>query len=168
MALRSSLFLRNSRVITIEQNAVLWSKWAPRNIPCFNIELLRDLERGSQSIESYFSAAPSERPLRHVVLRSAIGNVFNVGGDLGYFQRLIAAQDRVGLHEYARIAIDVVYRNYTSHNLHGITTIALLRRRRPRWRFRICVVLRRDRCREACKSGISRGSVQHVSREWAE
>jgi DSF synthase len=108
------------------QNAVLWSKWAPRGVPCFNLELLRDLERASQSIESYFAAAPAERPLRHVVLRSAIGNVFNVGGDLGYFQRLIASQDRAGLAEYARIAIDVVYRNYTSHNLHGVTTIALL------------------------------------------
>lgn len=108
------------------QNAVLWSKWAPRGIPCFNLELLRDLERGSQSIESYFATASTDRPLRHVVLRSAIGNVFNVGGDLGYFQRLIAAQDRAGLAEYARIAIDVVYRNYTAHNLHGVTTVALL------------------------------------------
>jgi DSF synthase len=30
------------------------------------------------------------------------------------------------LTEYARSAIDVVYRNYASHNLRGVTTIALL------------------------------------------
>lgn len=107
-------------------NSVLWSKWTPRGVPCFNIDLLRDLERGSQSIESFFSAAPEARPLRYVVLRSGVGNVFNVGGDLAYFQRLIGAQDRAGLIEYARIAIDVVYRNYTAHNLHGVTTVALL------------------------------------------
>src|SRR4029453_1603327 len=39
------------------QNAVLWSEWAPRGVPCFNIELLRDFERAGQSIESYFAAA---------------------------------------------------------------------------------------------------------------
>jgi DSF synthase len=55
-----------------------------------------------------------------------VPQVFNVGGDLGYFQRLISAKDRVGLAEYARAAIDVQYRNYTAHNLHGVTTIALL------------------------------------------
>jgi DSF synthase len=107
-------------------NSALWSKWTPRGVPCFNIELLRDLERGSQSIEAYFSAAPESRPLRYVVLRSGVANVFNVGGDLAYFQRLIGAQDRAGLTEYARIAIDVVYRNYTAHNLNGVTTVALL------------------------------------------
>jgi DSF synthase len=95
-------------------------------VPCFNIELLRDLERGSQSIEAFFSTSTEARPLRYVVLQSGIANVFNVGGDLAYFQRLIKAQDRAGLIEYARIAIDVVYRNYTAHNLRGVTTIALL------------------------------------------
>jgi DSF synthase len=107
-------------------NAVLWSKWTPRGVPCFNVDLLRDLERGSQSIEAFFSTSTEARPLRYVVLQSGVANVFNVGGDLAYFQRLIKAQDRAGLTEYARIAIDVVYRNYTAHNLRGVTTIALL------------------------------------------
>jgi DSF synthase len=106
--------------------AVLWSRWQPRGIPSFNSELLHDLEKGSQTIEGYFSSPSAERPLDYIVLRSATRAAFNVGGDLGYFQRLIATQDRARLSEYARAAINVVYRNYTSHNLNGVTTIALL------------------------------------------
>jgi DSF synthase len=108
------------------ESGALWSTWSPKGIPCFNLELLRDLERGSQVIEGHFASNPETSPLHYIVLRSAVPQVFNVGGDLGYFQRLISAKDRVGLAEYARAAIDVQYRNYTAHNLHGVTTIALL------------------------------------------
>jgi DSF synthase len=104
----------------------LWSTWAPKGIPCFNMELLHDLERGSQLIESHFADNPETSPLHYIVLRSGIPQVFNVGGDLGYFQRLISVKDRAGLTEYARTAIDVQYRNYTAHNLRGVTTFALL------------------------------------------
>lgn len=105
---------------------VLWSKWLPRGIPSFNSELLHDLEKASQVIEGHFAGASDIRPLDYIVLRSGVRGAFNVGGDLGYFQRLIVSQDRARLTEYARAAINVVYRNYTSHNLNGVTTIALL------------------------------------------
>ena len=107
-------------------SGVLWTRWSPCGVPCFNVDLLRDLERASRAIECYFSGTQEHRPLRYLVLASKIPDVFNLGGDLGYFQRLIAAQDRAGLTEYARSAIDVVYRNYASHNLRGVTTIALI------------------------------------------
>ena len=41
-------------------NAVLWSTWAPRGIPCFNLELLHDLERGSHAIEGLFRGCDRE------------------------------------------------------------------------------------------------------------
>lgn len=106
--------------------AVLWSNWQPSGIPCFSIQLLHAMERGSQEIEGYFANGDSTRPLRHIVVRSLVPNVFNLGGDLSYFQRLIAGQDRARLIEYARAAINVTYRNYVAHNLKGVTTIALL------------------------------------------
>src|SRR5689334_3982273 len=108
------------------KDAALWSRWMPIGIPSFNSELLRDLERASQLIEGHFAGYEQGRPLDYLVLRSGIHGVFNVGGDLGYFQRLIANQDCARLTEYARAAINVVYRNYSSHNLGGVTTIALL------------------------------------------
>src|SRR5947207_6580111 len=107
-------------------DAAVWSRWAPVGIPSFNSALLHDLERGSQLIEGYFSGHDEKRPLDYIVLRSGVHGVFNVGGDLGYFQRLIANQDRARLTEYARAASNVVYRNYLSHNLAGVTTISLL------------------------------------------
>lgn len=106
--------------------AVLWPRWQPRGIPSFNIELLHDLERASQMIEGHFSGAGDRRPLDYIVLRSGVPGVFSVGGDLGYFQRMITAQNRARLTEYARAAIEVQYRNFTAHNLSGVTTIALL------------------------------------------
>jgi len=106
--------------------AVLWSRWSPHGIPSFNPELLHDLERGSQMIEGYFADAPVDRRLEYVILQSGVAGAFNVGGDLGYFQRLIVAQDRARLTEYARAAINVQYRNFTAHGLRGVTTIALL------------------------------------------
>jgi DSF synthase len=106
--------------------ATIWSRWSPRGIPSFNVELLHDLERASQMIEGYFSGKSADRPLKYIVLRSAAQGAFSVGGDLGYFERLITNQDRARLTEYARTAIDVQYRNYEAHNLPGVTTVALL------------------------------------------
>ena len=107
-------------------SSVLWTTSTPRGIPCFSMDLLRAMERGSQIIEGYFSGSESVRPLSYIALRSGISRTFNVGGDLGLFLRLIANQDRARLTEYARTAIDVSYRNYTSHNIKGVTTVALL------------------------------------------
>jgi DSF synthase len=103
----------------------LWTTWQPSAIPCFTIELLRELRAASTEIERRFSSATIS-PLRYVIIRSAVANVFNLGGDLAYFARLIEAQDEAGLAEYANLAVDVTFRNYTGHNLPNVTTIALL------------------------------------------
>jgi DSF synthase len=107
-------------------DAVLWSRWQPSGVPSFNLELLHDLERASQMIEGHFSDAGDKHRLDYIVVRSGVPGVFSVGGDLGYFQRMIATQNRHRLTEYARAAIEVQYRNFTAHNLSGVTTIALL------------------------------------------
>jgi DSF synthase len=108
-------------------NGTLLTRWSPHGVPCFNFDLLHDLARASRAIEEFFTRKDREsRRLRYLVLASGVPNVFNVGGDLGLFQRLICSHDRATLAEYAKGAIDVVYRNYTCHNLRGATTIALI------------------------------------------
>jgi DSF synthase len=104
----------------------LWTRMTPKGIPCFSPTLLHDMERGSQIIESHFSPQNSEQPLAYMVLQSGVPRVFNLGGDFGKFLKFIHSQDKAALTEYARAAINVVYRNYASHNLRGVTTIALL------------------------------------------
>lgn len=106
-------------------HAALWSVWKPRGVPCFSVGLLHDLERASHLLERYF-AASLERPLTHIVLRSSTPGVFNLGGDLGHFLRLIDQQNRPRLIEYARSSVNVVYRNSISHNLPAVTMVALL------------------------------------------
>ena len=104
----------------------LWSGWRPRGVPCFTLELLRDMERASRTIECEFAGRTGSEVLKHIVIRSLRKNVFSVGGDLGYFAKLIHARDRARLTEYAKAAIDVQYRNFIGHDLPGVTTIALL------------------------------------------
>ena len=104
--------------------AILWSMWEPRGIPSFNSNCCT-ISSGQPDDRRAFPSAREDRPLRYMVCARPCG-AFNVGGDLGYFQRLIGAQDRARLTEYARAAVNVVYRNYTAHNLRGVTTIALL------------------------------------------
>jgi len=107
-----------------ERTSALWLSWKPRAIPCFSIDLLRDLHRSSAQIQSRF--ADSDVPLRYMVVRSEVPGVFSLGGDLAYFERLIEAQDRAALYEYARLSVEVAYRSYSAHGIKGVTSIALL------------------------------------------
>jgi len=106
----------------------LWSRWAPEPRPCFNPALLADIRAYYEflagtggNIECY----GEEHPIEYVVLASAKEGVFNLGGDLDFFKQLIDTRDRQGLLRYGRACIDVLYRNYTGHNL-PLTTISLV------------------------------------------
>ena len=95
--------------------------------PCFSTHLLKELRQYQVSI-----AETSRRPLRsadspllhHLVLASE-ADVFNLGGDLELFCRLIRAQDRASLLAYARQCIDVAY-GFHNHLNEDFHTIALV------------------------------------------
>ncbi len=104
---------------------ILWTRSTPRGIPCFSLDLLRAMTQSSRVIEDCFRD-PLQRPLRYIILRSGVPGVFSVGGDLGYFHKLIVARDRTRLTEYAQAAVEAIHRNYVGHGVPGATTIALL------------------------------------------
>ena len=116
------------RVSFDKQMRAMWSRWAPEPRACFNPALLA-------SIRSYydFLAASGgqveclgeDHPIEYVVLASDTPGVFNLGGDLDLFRQLIDTRDRAGLLRYGRACIDVLYRNYISHDL-PVTTISLV------------------------------------------
>jgi DSF synthase len=116
------------RVSFDKQSRAMWSRWAPEPRACFNPALLA-------SIRSYydFLAASSgqvscygeEHQIEYVVLASDTPGVFNLGGDLDLFRQLIDTRDRAGLLRYGRACIDVLYRNYVSHDL-PVTTVSLV------------------------------------------
>jgi DSF synthase len=108
--------------------AALWVRWSPTPRPSFNPHLLGALSDCARLIEAGggFLACSGQRvPVEYTVLASAIPGVFNLGGDLDLFLRLIQAQDRAGLVEYGQACVHVLYRNYVAHGL-PITTVSLV------------------------------------------
>lgn len=95
--------------------------------PCFSTMLLKDLRdfqlRTAESMRRPMHLS-HERTIRHVVLASA-ADVFNLGGDLDLFCRLIRLQDRATLMAYARQCVEVAY-NFHRHLNEDAHTIALV------------------------------------------
>jgi DSF synthase len=104
----------------------LWIRWRPGPRPCFNPELLRSLDRCAEFIRNGDpDAHDGPIPIEYTVLISEVPGVFNLGGDLDLFLRLIEARDRAGLVAYGTACIHVLYQNYTAHEL-PISTISLV------------------------------------------
>lgn len=110
-----------------EQHAV-WLRMTPQPRPSFNPELLRDLGTYCRLLgetQGTVHCRGGEHPVEYAVLASATPHVFNLGGDLALFMRLIEAGDRAGLTQYGRACVDVLYSNYRGHGL-PILTISLV------------------------------------------
>ena len=95
--------------------------------PCFSTALLKDIRefqlRTAETIRRPLQLA-NQRTIRHVVLASAT-DVFNLGGDLDLFCRLIRLQDRPSLMAYARQCVEVAY-GFHRHLNEDVHTIALV------------------------------------------
>ena len=111
-----------------EEYGAVWYTLEPRDRPCFNLDLLEELRQFQLRIEAVIRAAAARGepvPVRYTVLRSAVPGVFNLGGDLLLFSRLIRRQDRQGLFRYAKACIDVLYPNAVNFD-QPLTTITLV------------------------------------------
>ncbi len=106
----------------------LWYTIDPQPRPCFNLDILAELKRFQAELVSVCRKALDrglEPPVRYTILSSATPGIFNYGGDLGLFFRLITDRDRQGLLDYATACIDVLYPNAVHFDL-PITTISLV------------------------------------------
>ncbi len=105
----------------------LWQYMAPRRRPSFTVELLADMAKVLDAVAgtSAEGTGGSRLPVRYLVLASRITGIFNLGGDLSLFLRLIEAGDAEGLRRYAYACIDVQYRRSSNLGL-PIHTIALV------------------------------------------
>ena len=107
----------------------MWSRWTPEPRACFNPSLLAEIRAYYEFLsrsEGRIERNGEEHRVDYVVLASGTPGVFNLGGDLELFKKLIAARDRAGLLRYGRACIDVLYRNYIAHELRGVTTVSLV------------------------------------------
>jgi DSF synthase len=106
----------------------IWSRWTPFPRPSFNPGLLADLAvycRFVSETDARVDCLGESLPVEYTVLASGAPGVFNLGGDLDLFIRLIEQRNRAGLLGYGKACIDVLHHNYTGHGL-PITTISLV------------------------------------------
>jgi DSF synthase len=111
----------------------MWLRWNPAPRPNFNLSLLTDLSRYCHFLSNSESSHNGGRiecnagslEFDYAVLASAVKGVFNLGGDLNLFTRLIESQDYERLLNYGHACINVLYQNYISYGL-PITTISLV------------------------------------------
>lgn len=105
---------------------ILWHFMAPRRRPSFTLELLRDMTRVLDLVEvAAQDDAAVDQPVRYLVLASRMPGIFNLGGDLELFGRLIEERDREGLRHYAHLCVAGQFRRAVNLNL-PIHTICLV------------------------------------------
>ncbi len=105
----------------------LWCYFDPSPRPTFNRDLLADILGLQSSVAKHLAGqTPGAEDIRYFVAASAEPSVFNLGGDLALFAKLIGAQDHEGLRAYGKACVDAVYQNATSLGAPGLTTISLV------------------------------------------
>lgn len=92
--------------------------------PCFTHTLLDDLAKYVAMVKRDMLETDQQK-YDFLVYGSSIDGVFNLGGDLDLFSKLILQRDRQGLLEYAIKGIDLVYTNI-KHFDSDLITISLI------------------------------------------
>lgn len=114
----------NSMTIRHEpEHALAWLCMHASPIPCFTPELTREIQQWYGQLHTQQSATNQE--VRFIVSHSDIDGVYNLGGDLSLFCRLIERGDRQALLDYAIACNDILFSNHIGIN-GEITTIALV------------------------------------------
>lgn len=108
------------------ERRALWCYLNPKPRPCFTLPLLQEIRDLQRRLTTSLRAPKATDQVRYLVYASAGPQIFNLGGDVELFARLIGERDRRGLHEYGRICIDAVYANATNLSVPTLTTVALV------------------------------------------
>jgi len=100
-----------------------WLSMQAKPIPCFTPALSHEIQHWYGLLRE--GNMPEYQDIRYIVSTSGAAGVYNLGGDLSLFCKLIEQQDRQGLLDYAIACNDILYSNHTGIN-GDITTIALV------------------------------------------
>ena len=104
----------------------LWYFLDPKPRPAFNEEVLKEIRDFQSRVADHLWAQPEGNEVHYLVLASDVPGVFNLGGDLSLFEKLIKVRDRSRLMSYARLCVDAVYHNATHLGAPELTTISLV------------------------------------------
>jgi DSF synthase len=86
---------------------------------------LREFQQQVKALNHAHDEGVDSLPILYTILGSSVPGVFNLGGDLQLFSRLIRDGDRDGLFHYAKSCIDVLYPNAVNFQM-PLTTITLV------------------------------------------
>jgi len=93
--------------------------------PCFSEKLLHEIRRMQKSICDRVAADTDARAGVHHLVLASDANVFNLGGDLALFSKLIRAGERGRLLDYARLCVEVAYSFSRLHEdrVHSVAVV---------------------------------------------
>ncbi len=117
---------RQLRISYEAETKSLWYFLDPKPRPAFNEEILGEIRDFQSRVTGHLQGQPEKTEIRYLVLASDVPGVFNLGGDLSLFAKLIKEKNRDRLISYARLCIDAVYHNATNLGIPGLTTISLV------------------------------------------
>lgn len=106
--------------------STIWCFWRHRQGLSFAPRLLRDIRHIQRALQDFHYDEPAEAAevAKFVVWASDAPGVFNLGGDLAYFETLIRQRDYVRLKAYALSCVDACHTNY--HGLHAPMVVGFL------------------------------------------
>jgi DSF synthase len=99
----------------------LWCMFNHTERPCFTPRLLDQIRSLQTRLEQGLAGSTADVPLRSVIWTSAVPGIWNLGGDLALFTRLIREGAEAELRRYAYTCVDAVYHNLTKGNLPFLT-----------------------------------------------
>ncbi len=100
----------------------LWCMFNHTERPCFTPRLLDQIRALQTRLEQGLASAHhADMPLRSVIWTSAVPGIWNLGGDLALFTRLIRTGAEAELRRYAYTCVDAVYHNLRKGNLPYLT-----------------------------------------------
>lgn len=101
-----------------------WTYMNPAGAPCFNLGLLKELRAADALLKKNGGKMMHDgrlNPVDYYVVASRIDKIFNLGGDLALFTRLIQSGNREGLRRYARLCVDNMYARICNYDLPLVT-----------------------------------------------
>jgi DSF synthase len=108
-----------------EKYQLLWYYMHAAPRPSFTVGLLDELCRFQRQTAAEIESADG-RDIRYIALASDVPGVFNLGGDLDLFGRLIETQNRDALRAYANACVDALYGNVSHLHSSDVVTISLV------------------------------------------
>jgi DSF synthase len=106
---------------------IVWQYMRPAERPSFTHGLLRDMNMVADAVQGAFERSDphGQKPVQFIVTDSKLPGIFNLGGDLRLFLRLIENRDRDGLRRYAHACARGQHRLHSSFDV-PVCMIALV------------------------------------------